>query len=212
MPVVLICQGCKKEYKVPPARKDRSKYCSRECLFENRYKDNPDMKKKISESLKNKDWDDEKEKARIEKMVATRKERGTKPWNAGTATYKKCVQCGTEYKALGIRKDTGKFCSRECRSEFSYQNKDKEKVIYYKEVWKVTEKQALHTLSNYEKRGKVSRMEDAYHLDHIIPIIEGYKNNIKPEVIGDISNLRFIPALLNIKRYYEDKSNSSIEE
>lgn len=29
-------------------------------------------------------------------------------------------------------------------------------------------------------------------------------NNIAPEIIGNISNLRFIPAIQNIKRYYEN--------
>ena len=200
MPVVLVCKGCKKDYKVPPARKDTSKYCSRECLFENRYKDNPNIRTKISESLKNKEWDDKKEEKRIEKLRATRKKRGTKNWNYGTATFLTCIQCGLNFKATGKRKHTGKFCSLECRSEFSNQNKDKEKVKYYKEVKKITESQNLSLLLNYDKRGKVSRKEDAYHLDHIFPIIEGYKQAISPEIIGHISNLRFIPALENHKK------------
>lgn len=206
MPIVLTCKGCKKEYKVTPARSS-SKYCSRKCLFENRYKDNPEIRKKISKSVKNKVWDEDRERVRIVKLRATRKKNGTKNWNYGTATLKKCIQCGEEFKAPGKRKDTGKFCSMECRSEFSYINKDKNKLKYYKKVWKITEQQDLTSLPNHDKRGKISRMENAYHLDHIVPIIEGYKNNIKPEVIGDISNLRFIPALKNIKRYYEDKSD-----
>ena len=42
--------------------------------------------------------------------------------------------------------------------------------------------------------------EDAYNLDHIIPIIYGYENKISPEEIGDIGNLKFIPAMENHKK------------
>ena len=38
-----------------------------------------------------------------------------------------------------------------------------------------------------------SGVNGAYHLDHKFSIIEGFKNNIKPEIIGSINNLEFIP-------------------
>lgn len=66
---------------------------------------------------------------------------------------------------------------------------------YYLKVRSISESQKLETLENHEKRGKYN-----YHLDHIIPIIYGFENGIPPEVIGGISNLRFIPAKENLSK------------
>ena len=74
------------------------------------------------------------------------------------------------------------------------------KEIYYKEVRYWTERQPIHLLEHYEKRGRCDIDENAYNLDHIIPIIYGFKNNIDPKIIGNISNLRFIPWDENVKK------------
>lgn len=58
---------------------------------------------------------------------------------------------------------------------------------YKKEVWKITCKQPLHTLENHDLRGFRN-----HHLDHIISIWDGFHEGIAPEIIGDISNLRFV--------------------
>jgi len=81
-----------------------------------------------------------------------------------------------------------------------------EKSRYYNEVWKYTKKQPLHLLENYDKRGRTDLKEDAYHIDHIIPISYGFENNIEPKIIGDITNLQMLPAVENIKKgnLYED--------
>lgn len=77
-----------------------------------------------------------------------------------------------------------------------------EKELYYKEVWRHTRKQNIELLEHYEKRGRAGS-DGAYHLDHIIPIIYGFYNNISPEVIGDISNLQFIPAVDNCSKSWK---------
>jgi hypothetical protein len=74
------------------------------------------------------------------------------------------------------------------------------KEIYYKEVIRVTNSQPLHLLEKYEKRGHFRTSKEPYHLDHIIPISYGFANGISPEVIGELKNLRFIPAIENIKK------------
>jgi hypothetical protein len=56
------------------------------------------------------------------------------------------------------------------------------------------------------RRNRIKYFKEPYHLDHIIPIFHGWVHRIDPEIIGDISNLRFIPALENIKK------GSKIEE
>lgn len=73
-----------------------------------------------------------------------------------------------------------------------------DRKIYYSQVWFHTEKQPLHLLENIEKRSEHSKNPDAYHLDHIVPISYGFKKQISPEIIGDISNLQMLPWLENI--------------
>ncbi len=67
--------------------------------------------------------------------------------------------------------------------------------VYKKECWRITELQNIKSLPNHENRGFRN-----FHLDHIYPIYHGFKNNVPPEVIGDISNLRFIPYKENMRK------------
>jgi len=81
------------------------------------------------------------------------------------------------------------------------------KKQYYNEVHKITKRQNIQSLKYFEKRGKSKKGTDNYQLDHIIPISEGFRNNIDPYIIGDISNLRFIPWQENIQRNKKNKIN-----
>lgn len=63
---------------------------------------------------------------------------------------------------------------------------------YKKLVWKYTNENNLTLLENHEKRGSQKNNDDAYHLDHIFSITMGFINEIPPELIGDIKNLKFI--------------------
>ena len=69
------------------------------------------------------------------------------------------------------------------------------KKIYYVKVWEITEANDLTILRNHKKRGFRK-----YHLDHIYSISEGFKNDIQPEAVGNIQNLRFIHHKKNIKK------------
>jgi len=82
-------------------------------------------------------------------------------------------------------------------------------IKYKNKVYSITKKQPIHLLENYEKRGN-SGIEGKYHLDHKYSIIEGFKNNINPNIIGDIKNLEFIPWLENIKK--RTKCSITVEE
>ncbi len=64
-----------------------------------------------------------------------------------------------------------------------------EKKKYYNAVRRITRKQKVELLENYGK--------DGYDLDHIISKIEGLRKQIDPKIIGDISNLRYIPSSEN---------------
>jgi hypothetical protein len=67
------------------------------------------------------------------------------------------------------------------------------KKQYYREVRKVTKKQPIHTLENFDKLRTLCGIEGGYQLDHIISVNTGFDQNISPEKIGDISNLQIIP-------------------
>jgi hypothetical protein len=71
--------------------------------------------------------------------------------------------------------------------------KDPVRIAYYKEVWRITERNASK-IKNIGLRGS------DYHLDHIIPISYGFKHTIKPTVIGGVKNLRIITRMENFKK------------
>jgi hypothetical protein len=73
------------------------------------------------------------------------------------------------------------------------------KKLYYKMVNKITNEQPIHLLDNYDKRGRAGT-KGAYHLDHKYSKAMGFKNNVDPELIGNIANLEFIPWEENTKK------------
>ena len=80
-----------------------------------------------------------------------------------------------------------------------YLSKLSEYKKYKNKVITITKKQNINTLINFNKRG-VSGITGAYHLDHKFSILEGFKNEISPEIIGNIVNLEFIPWEENLKK------------
>lgn len=80
-----------------------------------------------------------------------------------------------------------------------YLSKLSEYKKYKNKVISITKKQNINTLINFNKRG-VSGIAGAYHLDHKFSILEGFKNKISPEIIGNIVNLEFIPWEENLKK------------
>jgi len=85
-------------------------------------------------------------------------------------------------------------------SRYEYEQLISSKKQYYTAVHKITKRQNIESLEHCEKRGKSKKGTNNYQLDHIIPISDGFRNNIDPEIIGNIINLRFIPWQENILR------------
>lgn len=71
---------------------------------------------------------------------------------------------------------------------------------YSRLAWFYTNQNDLDLLENFDKRGRLDLREDAYHLDHKFSMLEGFRQNIPPEVIGSIHNLEMIPAADNIAK------------
>lgn len=80
--------------------------------------------------------------------------------------------------------------------------KYKQIVIFF------TNKQDLSILTNYNKRGKTGK--NTYQLDHKYSILEGFKNNINPQLIGNINNLEMLPWKDNIKK--QNKCSITLKE
>lgn len=76
----------------------------------------------------------------------------------------------------------------------NYTKEEYQKEIkqYRKQVWKYTRKEPLFQLDNWGKSN--------FHLDHIISIKWGFDNNIKPWVIGNIANLRYLCKSENLSK------------
>ena len=73
-----------------------------------------------------------------------------------------------------------------------------ERYLYILEVLRITKKQSLHTLENFDKIGHISN--GGYAIDHIYPKSKGFDNKIPAELIGDIKNLQIIPGIENSKK------------
>ena len=67
-------------------------------------------------------------------------------------------------------------------------------LSYYCEVWIITEENKNNVVG-IEKRGTKN-----YQIDHIIPIIYGFYNNIDPCIIGGFENLQIITSIENLKK------------
>ena len=81
--------------------------------------------------------------------------------------------------------------------EFREDTSDWEKYKFL--VWGFTERNELHLLENYEKRG-LAGVDGCYQLDHKVSIKFGFDNNVNPEIIGHINNLEFIPWKDNLSK------------
>ena len=110
--------------------------------------------------------------------LPTTKKRTGKDNFFGTEQGKEIVRLKLEEKGLRIPLD---------------QKSDYER--YSRQVWIETRKQDINSLKYSEKRGV-----KGYHLNHRYSILEGFKNNILPSIIGNIKNLEFIPYFENCSK------------
>lgn len=83
-------------------------------------------------------------------------------------------------------------------SEKEWRHCQSDRKLYILEVLRITKKQPLHTLENFDKIGHISK--GGYSIDHIYPKSKGFDNKIPIELIGDIKNLQIIPGIENSKK------------
>jgi len=106
----------------------------------------------------------------------------------------KSLMSNVSEKRVKKMREDGKLIKLEEMSDFQ---------IYKMQVNKITNRQHLNTLENFEKRGRADINKNAFHLDHKFSIKEGFLNNIPTYIIGDISNLEMIPHSDNCSKNYK---------
>jgi len=90
---------------------------------------------------------------------------------------------------------------REIESSHWISDEDRtEYELYCLNVWRITNKQDLESLKDFDKRGRIDLNPDAYHIDHKFSIREGFEENIPPEIIGSLKNLEMIPGRKNCSK------------
>jgi hypothetical protein len=113
-----------------------------------------------------------------------------------------------------------KFCSVKCsknKDELKHINlfngvhkiREKphnEKTLYFKkcrEITRLTYRQNKSIINPNDCRLGKAGVEGAYQIDHIISVHYGFENNIAPEIIGGLENLRVVPWRVNsVKNKY----------
>lgn len=201
--VSLICRYCTNRFEVIETRADKAKYCSHKCYelvsvgregkTKGRKVHSEEEKRRRSGRMlgaKNPMYGKRHTEEAKSKMRGKRP--NCMPWNKG----KSFPGLHANSNRTGENNAYVKHVLNEEKISYSeYLSRINDKELYYRLVNSITKRQPVHLLENSNKRGNKS-----YHLDHIYPVSKGFKNKIPPEVIGDISNLRFIPWIDNLKK------------
>jgi len=172
-----ICKTCGKKYEISNCFKDSNHFCSRKCIRKSEEAKNKirekvkeqfkngmpqQTKNKISLTLKGRPPGNKGKKYKSPKQSKTMKERGH--WKKGQ-TFED--RFGIE-KAQEIKRKQSEY------RKSLVKPKDPKYRDYKCEVNRITYKQPIYLLENYDKRGKARKGTDNYQLDHIIPIRYGY--------------------------------------
>jgi 5-methylcytosine-specific restriction endonuclease McrA len=158
----------------------------------------------------------------LRKRWGLSKKRGGKEGKIRTSIISSCKVCGTEIKIT--RSGTRQYCSRKCmsvcvdyrnrlsRADKTYmQSEEYRKTLmkndtsdykrYAGRVHRLSQKiyeENKSIINPYNKSRTLCGVDDGYQIDHIIPIRYGFENNIPPEEIARLENLRMLPWKENL--------------
>lgn len=152
----------------------------------------PDVKEKLSNANKGKVVSEDT-KQKISK--ASRKQFSTpESRQLLSERIRKVYEERPELRDL-VRKNT--LCQHERYKQTDaykhWLSKKSEYELYKMTVMQRTFENDLTTLENWSRRNLYHK----YEIDHIYPTRQAFKNDIPPELIGDIKNLRIIPRKEN---------------
>lgn len=114
-----------------------------------------------------------------------------------------CKKCGdmriyTHKKSWKQKRDLCISCSQ-IKNDDDYRT---DMNFYIKMVRRLTRKEDLSSLENFEKRGRTG-IKGAYQVDHIISIKEGFLCGMHPIEIAHIKNLQMLPWEENLKKSWK---------
>lgn len=145
-----------------------------------------------------------------------------RPWQVKNLEDRNCLYCNSTFSVKpGSPK---RYCNKSCGAKSidkSYMQTEEYKNTlrnpdlpefekYSRKVHFLTRKlyeEYSHVINpNGYKRGLAGE-DNAYHLDHIIPIKYGFENSIPPEELAKIDNLQMLPWKTNISKSAKYEEN-----
>jgi hypothetical protein len=157
-----------------------------------------EIARKSAETMKNNGWyGSDKHKSLLPtytQNVASKRKRGSliskSLLRIDDSTGKSVSRLAVE-KQIQTKIDRGIYSHPSTKDEFE---------LYRDEVRRLSEKNDLTILEGFSSRGRAG-IPGATHLDHIFSIKGGFMNNVPPEIIASICNLRFISYEENISKH-----------
>jgi hypothetical protein len=73
---------------------------------------------------------------------------------------------------------------------------------YRRAVWRYSNR-------TYKKHMSATKRDRHNHLDHILSIVEGFRNNVPPEIMGSVYNLRILDGHTNRSKSYRSGMSSA---
>lgn len=99
-----------------------------------------------------------------------------------------CPECYTQ-KQTTTKVQKGQITDPKLKSEYE---------LYRQAVWRFSNR-------TYKKYLSDKPRDRQNHLDHILSIVEGFQNNVPPEIMGSICNLRIITGQSNRHKSYRSE-------
>lgn len=109
------------------------------------------------------------------------------------AGHLNCPECYS-YKQNKTRADRGQIPDPTSKTEYE---------LYRRAVWRFSNR-------TYKEKMNEQVRDRHNHLDHVLSIVEGFKNNVAPEIMGSIYNLRIISGQANRHKSY--RSDITVKE
>ena len=104
-----------------------------------------------------------------------------------------CPECYSR-KQTSTKVKKGQISNPDLKSEYE---------IYRRDVWRFSNR-------NYKKHLYEQKRDRHNHLDHILSIVDGFKNKVPAEIMGSIHNLRIISGQANRHKSY--RSEITVEQ